>query len=69
MLNRPAGSLYTRWLFGRRAVSGKTSGKPALVYACPRTILPAMFYAAAILIAIVLALALDLFLYLSGGDE
>jgi hypothetical protein len=50
-------------------VSGKTSGKPALVYACPRTILPAMFYAAAILIAIVLALALDLFLYLSGGDE
>jgi hypothetical protein len=32
-------------------------------------ILPAMFYAAAVLIAIVLALMLDLLLYLSGGDE
>jgi hypothetical protein len=40
-----------------------------LVYACPRPILPAMFYAAAVLIAIVLALMLDLLLYLSGGDE
>jgi hypothetical protein len=48
---------------------GENVGEAGLVPCRPTRILPAMFYAAAVLIAIVLALMLDLLLYLSGGDE
>jgi hypothetical protein len=40
-----------------------------LVNGRPARILPAMFYAAAVLIAVVLAIALDLFLLFAGWDE